>query len=124
MSHSSPSSWRWWRGKRQVTCSAAPSSSSAQRWWRTPAGAHVLVVPSGGRHGSVAANWGHALEAPAHTDREATDGSSASLFEQHGETAIVVRLIVEIRVIRLGTTFDWCLQNKKKGLQDWSELTV
>lgn len=107
---SSPSSRERRRGERQVARSAAPSSASAQRRGRTPAGAHVVVVPSGGRRRPAAAAGGHALKAPARTNGEAADGSPAPLLKHHGETAVVVRLVVEIWVVRLGTTFNWGLQ--------------
>lgn len=114
---SSPSSWWWWRGKRQVTCSASPSSTSAQRWRGAAAGAYVVVVPPGGGHGSVSTNRGQALKAATHSDGEAADRSSASLLKQHGETAVVVRLVVEIGVIRLGPTFDRRLKNERTTLK-------
>lgn len=114
----SPSSRRW-RGQRQVTRPAPPSSASAQRRrWRGPAaGAYVVVVPPGGRHGSVSAQGGQALKAAAaaHADGEAGDGPPASLLEQRGEAAVVVRLVVEVGVVRLSPPFDGRLKDDTEG---------
>lgn len=42
-------------------------------------------------------------------DGEPTHGSPAPVLEQHGEATVVVRLIVEVWVIRLSATLNWCL---------------
>lgn len=112
-SSSSPSSWRWWRGEWQIACPAASSPTSAQRWWRTSTGAQVVIVPSGRQHGPVATNRRHTIEAPAHTNGEATHWPSAPLLEQHSETAVVVRLVVEIGVVGLGAAFDGSLLGER-----------
>lgn len=75
-----PSSWWWWRGQRQITSTTSPSSSA--QWWRRPSsGTHVIIIPSGGRHGPAATNGRHALKTATNTNGEATDGSSAPLFK-------------------------------------------
>lgn len=75
-----PSSWWWWRGQRQITSTTSPSSSA--QWWRRPSsGTHIIIIPSGGRHGPAATNGRHALKTATNTNGEATDGSSAPLFK-------------------------------------------
>lgn len=66
--------------------------------------------------GSVATHGGYALKTAAHADGEAADGPPASLLEQHGETAVVVSLVVEIRVVRLRAAFDRRLQSQTRAL--------
>lgn len=106
-----------WRGQRQVAATApSPSPSSWVGWWGSTAGAHLLIVPAGGGHGptSTTSPRGHPVKPSATTSAshvEASHGApstttnTSALLKHHGEAAVVICLVIEVRVVGLGAPF-------------------
>ena len=113
-----------WGSKGHVASTAASSAAPSGVGGRggAPSGAHLVVISAGGGHGATSSPaGGHAVEAtfttaPTPTHGEAPHGPAAAppLLKHHSEAAVVVRLVVEVGVIRLGTPLDGSLANNDK----------
>ena len=120
--HILPSSVWGSKGHVASTATSSASPSGVGGRGRAPSGAHLIVISAGGGHGATSPPaGGHAVEAtvtttPAAAHGEPPHGPAAAppLFKHHSEATVVVCLIVEVGVIRLGTPLNGSLANNDK----------
>lgn len=106
-----PSSRWWWRRQRQISGPTAPTSSSPWWGWRwSTTRAHVIIIPSGWRHGTTSTARRHPIESSSTSHWEPTHRPSPSFFIHHSEATIVICLIIKVWVIGLGSTFNGSLR--------------
>ena len=121
--HPLPSSM--WMSHGYVASTATPPANPTRvRWRRTSAGAHLIVVPTGRRHGSPPPSArGHSVKptvsttGPASTHGEPSHEPAATppLFKHHGESTIFICFIIEVRVVGLCTALYGSLQTEDRG---------
>lgn len=114
-----------WVSHGHVASTATSPANPARVGWRwTPAGAHLIVIPAGGRHGSPPPSaGGHSVEpaiatagpAPTHGEPSHKPATGSPLFKHHGETAVFIRFVVEVGVVGLGAALYGSLKKGDRG---------
>lgn len=114
-----------WVSHGHVASTATPPANPTRVWWRrTSAGAHLIVIPAGGRHGSPSPSArGHSVKptvstagpAPTHGEPTHEPATACPLFKHHGETTVFIRFIVEVGVVGLCTALYGSLKEEERG---------
>lgn len=107
-----------------ASTATSPANPTRVGWRRTSAGAHLLVIPPGGRHGSPSPSArGHSVKsavstagpASAHGEPTHEPATACPLFKHHCESTIFIRFIVEVRVVGLCTALYGSLKKEDRG---------
>lgn len=112
-----------WVSHGHVASTATPPANPTRvRRRRTSPGAHLIVIPAGGRHGSPSSSaGGHSVKpavstagsAPAHGEPTHKPATTSPLFKHDGETTVFVRFIIEVGVVGLCTAFYGSLKKRR-----------
>lgn len=101
-----------------------PGNSTWMGRRRTSAGTYVIIIPAGGRHWSPPPARGHTFKpafstagpVPPHGKPSHKSATTSPLFKHHGETAIFICFIIEIRVIGLCTSLYGSLKGRTERI--------
>lgn len=114
--------------QRNVSAATGGPRHPARVGRGTSAGTEV-VIPAGRRHGAPPSSAGrHAVEAAlagagtaaAHGEAPHESAAASPLLEHHGETAVLIGLVVEVGVVGLRATLDGGLREKRWGASSTS----